>query len=93
MSSIGTLLLAIRVVQNHRAGEKVALGPDKQRELPFKIMFVFCLSCSSATFALQHGGFVPSEWLAAKGLLVKWNLSYLEGWCYKGLQVQVRGVL
>ena len=24
--------------------------------------------CPSATFALQHGGFVPREWLAAKGL-------------------------
>ena len=31
-------------------------------------MYVFCLSCPSATFALQHGGFVPREWLAAKGL-------------------------
>ena len=26
-----------------------------------------CLSYPSATFALQHGGFVPREWLAAKG--------------------------
>ena len=33
-------------------------------------MYVFCLSCPSATFALQSGGFVPREWLAAKGLLV-----------------------
>ena len=33
-------------------------------------MYVFCLSCpDSATFALQHGSFVPREWLAAKGLL------------------------
>ena len=71
---------------------KFALGQDKQRKLPFKIMLVFCLSCPSATFALQLGGFVPREWLAAKRLLVKWNLSYLECWCYKGLQVQVRGV-
>ena len=31
-------------------------------------MYVFCLSCPSATFALQRGGFVPREWLAAKGL-------------------------
>ena len=30
-----------------------------------------CLSCLSATFALQHGGFVPREWLAAKGLSVQ----------------------
>ena len=78
MSSKGTLQLAIRVVQNLRAGERVALGPDKQRRLPFKIMFVSCLSCPSATFALQHGGFVPRKWLAAKGLIVKSNLSYLE---------------
>ena len=33
-------------------------------------MYVFCLSCPSATFALRHGGFVPREWLAAKGLLI-----------------------
>ena len=33
-------------------------------------MYVFCLSCPSATFALQHGGFVPREWLSAKGLLL-----------------------
>ena len=31
-------------------------------------MYVFCLSCPSAAFALQRGGFVPREWLAAKGL-------------------------
>ena len=24
------------------------------------------LSCSSASFALQHGGFVPREWLAVQ---------------------------
>ena len=48
---------------------KVALGQDKHRKLPFQIMYVFCLSCPSATFALQRGGFVPREWLAAKGLL------------------------
>ena len=47
---------------------KVALGQDKQRKLPFQIVYVFCLSCPSATFALQRGGFVPHEWLAAKGL-------------------------
>ena len=45
---------------------KVALGQDKQRKLPFKIMGAFCLTCPSG---LQHGGFVPREWLAAKGLL------------------------
>ena len=47
---------------------KVALGQDKQRKLPFKIMYVFCLFCPSATFVLQRGGFVPREWLTAKGL-------------------------
>ena len=34
-------------------------------------MYVFCLSCPSATFAPQRGGFVPREWLAAKGLLFR----------------------
>ena len=28
-----------------------------------------CLSCPSATFVLQHGGFVSREWQAAKDLL------------------------
>ena len=32
-----------------------------------------CLSCPSATFAIQHGGFVPREWLAAKGLFKKYR--------------------
>ena len=27
-----------------------------------------CLSCPYSTFTLQHGGIVPREWLAAKGL-------------------------
>ena len=42
---------------------------DPQRKLWFQIMYVFSLSCPSATFALQRGGFAPREWLAAKGLL------------------------
>ena len=51
---------------------KIALGQDKQRKLPFEIMYAFCWSCPSAIFASQHGGFVPPdhEWQAAKGLLV-----------------------
>ena len=49
---------------------KVALGQDKQRKLPFKIMYAFCWSCLSATFASQHGGFVPREWQATKGLFI-----------------------
>ena len=64
--NFGPLQLAIHVVQYK---SRTALGRDKQRKLPFKIMYVFCLSCPSATFALQRGGFVPREWLAAKGLL------------------------
>ena len=41
---------------------KVALGQDKQGKLLFKIMYyVFCLSCPSATFALQYRGFVPRD--------------------------------
>ena len=59
---------------NHSRGTKspcwranVALGQDRQRKLPFRIMYAFYLSCPSATFALQDGGCVPCEWLAAKG--------------------------
>ena len=37
-------------------------------KLPFKTMYAFCWSCPSATFASQHGGFVPREWQATKGL-------------------------
>ena len=69
---MGALQLAIHVVQNRRTGEqKVILGQDKQRKLLFKIMYAFCLSCPSATFALQLGGFVPRDhgWLVAKGQL------------------------
>ena len=49
---------------------KVALGQDKQKTNYIILDGNFlCLSCPSATFALQYGGFVPREWLAAKGLL------------------------
>ena len=44
------------------------LDLQKKRKLPFKIMYAFCWSCPSATFASQRGGFVPREWQAAKGL-------------------------
>ena len=41
---------------------KVALGQDKQKKLPFKIIYAFyCDFCSPAW------QFVPGEWLAAKG--------------------------
>ena len=51
---------------------KVALGQDQQNLTAYIVLNgnFLCLSCPSATFALQHGGFVPREWLAAKGLLV-----------------------
>ena len=52
---------------------KVALGQDKQRKLPFKIMYAFCLSRPSATFAHQYSGFISREWPAAKGLLKRSN--------------------
>ena len=70
-SAIGSLQLAIHVWYKTTVLEckKVALRQDKQRKLPFQIMYVFCLSSPSATFALQRGCFVPGEWLPAKGLL------------------------
>ena len=71
------LQLAFHVIQKRRTGEqKVVLGRDKQRKLPFKSMYAFCLSCPSATFALQLGGFVPRDhgWLAAK---IKSNLLFV----------------
>ena len=40
---------------------KVALEQDKQRKFPSKIMYAFCWSCPTATFASQHGGFLPRE--------------------------------
>ena len=53
-------------------------GHQKSRENTREIwlsegafMYVFCLSCPSATFALQHGGFAPHEWLAAEGQLLE----------------------
>ena len=35
---------------------KVALGQDKQRKLPFKIMYVFCLSCPSVAVLYHVNG-------------------------------------
>ena len=48
---------------------KVALGRDKQRKLPFKIIMLFLCLVPVRTFPLYLGDFVPREWLAAKGLL------------------------
>ena len=45
---------------------KVALGVDKQKTHIILNGNFLCLSFPSATFALQHGRFVPRECLAAK---------------------------
>ena len=38
-------------------------------------MNLICLSCPGVTLALQNGGFVPGEWLAAKCLylIIVWG--------------------
>ena len=48
-----------------------------------------CLSCPSASFALQHGGFVPREWLVAKGLIHCLLLFTLFTPCYLALYVMM----
>ena len=48
----------------------VGLGQDKQKAYIILNGNFLCLSCPSATFALQYGGFVPRDRLAAKGLLM-----------------------
>ena len=74
---IGPLQLVIHVVQNRHAGEqKSHWNKNNKENYHFKLCMPF-LSCSSATFALQHGGFVPREWLAAKGLLANPCLHFL----------------
>ena len=62
---IGPLQLVIHVVQNRHAGEQKSHW-DKTYIINGNFL---CLSCPSATFSLQHGSFVPHEWLATKGLL------------------------
>ena len=64
------------VAASHSRGTKlpcwranVALRQDKQKA-NIILDNCLCLSCPSVTFALQHGGFVPRECLAAKGLFV-----------------------
>ena len=41
-----------------------------------EIMYALCLSSPSATFALQHGGYVPREWLVAKCYFDGWRLNF-----------------
>ena len=87
---IGPLQLAIHMVQNAPCWrEKLALGQDKQSKLPFKIMYVFCLSFPSATFALQQDGFVPREWPAAKGLLQRLAFQ-VGGWAMAQCPIPVK---
>ena len=65
------------VAASHSRGTKppcwranVALRQDKQKANIILDNNCLCLSYPSVTFALQHGGFVPRECLAAKGLFV-----------------------
>ena len=59
---------------------KLTLGQDKQKTYIIWNGNFLCLSCPNATFALQHGGFLPREWLAAKVPLsiVTYWLSYMK---------------
>ena len=66
---IGPLQVAIHVVQNRRAGEQSRTGTRQKKTSIILNCNFLCLSCLSATFAHQHGGFVPREWLPAKGLM------------------------
>ena len=45
-----------------RQAAKVALGQDQQKAHIILNGNFLCLSCPSAMFASQHGGFVPREW-------------------------------
>ena len=69
---IGPLQLAIHMVQNDRAGEQKSHWDKTNKE---NYHLKLCMSVvglvSAATFALQRCGFVPREWLAAKGLLIQ----------------------
>ena len=70
----GPLQLAIQGVHNCHAGEqKWHWDKTNTGNYHLKLRMPF-LPCPSATFALQQGGFVPPEWLAAKGLLSDSNI-------------------
>ena len=68
LDKIGPLQLAIHVVQNRHAGEQKSQWDKTNKTYMIWNGNFLCLSCPGATFALQRGGFVPREWLAAKGL-------------------------
>ena len=75
---IGPLQLVIHVVQNRRAGEQTSYWDKTNKEnYHLKLCMSFCLSCPSATFALQLGGsVVPREWVFSRNL-AKHNENYL----------------
>ena len=55
-------------------------------------MYVFCSSFPSATFALQHDGFVPREWLAAKSLLQRLAFQ-VGGWAMAQCPIPVKNII
>ena len=58
------------MVQNRHAGkQRKHWGMTNKKLISLKTVNCLCLSCSNASLVLQHGGFVPRELLAAKGLL------------------------
>lgn len=59
---MGPLQLAIRV-----AGEQKSHQGETNNGNDHVKLYTSVVCLASATFALQHGGFVPSEWLAARG--------------------------
>ena len=79
--------LDIHVVQERHAGEqKSHSGQDKQKTYIILNGNFLCLSCPSATFALQHGGFGPREWLVNKGyFLCKFELDIVYQNSHKNL--------
>ena len=73
---IGPLQLVIHVVQNRQARD--ALGEDKQKAyISFKMItpFVYFHSCTCSSLAVQYGGFLPRDWIAAK----HWQRAYFTG--------------
>ena len=65
---------------------KVAPGQDKQKSYIILNGNFLCLSCPSATFTLQHGGFGPREWLVNRGyFLCKFDLDIVYQNSHKNL--------
>ena len=53
------------------------MGQDQQKAHIILNGNFFCLSCPSATFASQHGGFVPREWHANNQTELVENFNFL----------------